>query len=113
MLTSLECAFAARFNDSAVGFVDGPLRTTSWVNAAQDPSRSQPQEQGEQHHPHPYGTWGGQFRGEFEPLPGEIVAQEHWCSSGFANTDLDLQLKKHGSALMSANDPKPVTRKAW
>ena len=28
--------------------------------------------------------------------PGEIVAQEHWCSSDFANTDLDLQLKKHG-----------------
>jgi nicotinamidase-related amidase len=24
------------------------------------------------------------------------LAQEHWCSSGFANTDLDLQLKKHG-----------------
>ena len=24
------------------------------------------------------------------------MAQEHWCSSGFANTDLDLQLKKHG-----------------
>jgi nicotinamidase-related amidase len=24
------------------------------------------------------------------------VATEHWCSSGFANTDLDLQLKKHG-----------------
>ena len=22
--------------------------------------------------------------------------QEHWCSSGFANTDLDLQLKKRG-----------------
>jgi len=21
---------------------------------------------------------------------------EHWCSSGFANTDLDLQLKRHG-----------------
>ena len=32
----------------------------------------------------------------FAPNPGEIVAQEHWCSSGFANTDLDLQLKKHG-----------------
>jgi hypothetical protein len=32
----------------------------------------------------------------FEPKPGEIVAPEHWCSSGFANTDLDLQLKKHG-----------------
>src|SRR5262249_17320851 len=39
---------------------------------------------------------GGEFRAEFAPMPGEIVAQEHWCSSGFANTDLDLQLKKHG-----------------
>ena len=43
-----------------------------------------------------YGSWGGEIRTEFEPKPGEIVAQEHWCSSGFANTDLDLQLKKHG-----------------
>jgi ureidoacrylate peracid hydrolase len=43
-----------------------------------------------------YGTWGGEFRAEFAPKPGEIIAQEHWCSSGFANTDLDLQLKKHG-----------------
>ena len=42
------------------------------------------------------GTWGGEFRAEFVPAPGEIVAQEHWCSSGFANTDLDLQIKKHG-----------------
>ena len=43
-----------------------------------------------------YGTWGGEIRSEFTPKPGEIVAAEHWCSSGFANTDLDLQLKKHG-----------------
>jgi len=43
-----------------------------------------------------YGTWGGEFRSEFAPQPGDIVAQEHWCSSGFANTDLDLQLKRHG-----------------
>jgi ureidoacrylate peracid hydrolase len=43
-----------------------------------------------------YGTWGGEIRREFGPKPGEIVAAEHWCSSGFANTDLDLQLKKHG-----------------
>jgi nicotinamidase-related amidase len=43
-----------------------------------------------------YGTWGGEIRPEFEPKPGDIVAAEHWCSSGFANTDLDLQLKKHG-----------------
>ncbi len=42
------------------------------------------------------GTWGGEIRSEFEPQPGEIVALEHWCSSGFANTDLDLQLKQHG-----------------
>ena len=43
-----------------------------------------------------YGTWGGEIRREFEPQPGDVVASEHWCSSGFANTDLDLQLKKHG-----------------
>jgi ureidoacrylate peracid hydrolase len=43
-----------------------------------------------------YGTWGGEIRSEFTPQPGDIVAQEHWCSSGFANTDLDLLLKKHG-----------------
>src|SRR5947199_10323553 len=42
------------------------------------------------------GTWGGEIRGEFAPQPGDIVALEHWCSSSFANTDLDLQLKKHG-----------------
>jgi ureidoacrylate peracid hydrolase len=49
-----------------------------------------------QHKTFEYGTWGGEFRAEFMPAAGEIVAQEHWCSSGFANTDLDLQLKKHG-----------------
>ena len=43
-----------------------------------------------------YGTWGGEIRDEFKPQADEIVIQEHWCSSGFANTDLDLQLKKHG-----------------
>jgi len=43
-----------------------------------------------------FGSWGAQLRSEFQPQPGDVVAQEHWCSSGFANTDLDLQLKKHG-----------------
>jgi nicotinamidase-related amidase len=43
-----------------------------------------------------YGTWGGEYRAEFVPAPGETVAQEHWCSSGFANTDLDNQLKRQG-----------------
>jgi nicotinamidase-related amidase len=42
-----------------------------------------------------YGTWGGQIRAEFEPRPGDVVALEHWCSSGFANTDLDMLLKRH------------------
>jgi hypothetical protein len=31
-----------------------------------------------------YGTWGGDIRPGFEPKPGETVATEHWCSSGFA-----------------------------
>jgi nicotinamidase-related amidase len=42
------------------------------------------------------GTWGGEIRREFAPQPGDIMALEHWGSSGFAKTDLDLQLKKHG-----------------
>ena len=43
-----------------------------------------------------HGTWGGEIPREFEPQPGDVVASEHWCSSGFANTDLDLLLKRHG-----------------
>jgi ureidoacrylate peracid hydrolase len=43
-----------------------------------------------------FGTWGGELHPQFEPQPNDIVAQEHWCSSGFANTDLDLLLKNHG-----------------
>jgi ureidoacrylate peracid hydrolase len=42
------------------------------------------------------GTRSGEIRREFELRPGDIVALEHWCSSGFANTDLDLLLKTHG-----------------
>lgn len=43
-----------------------------------------------------FGSWGGEIRPGFSPQHGDIVAHEHWCSSGFANTDLDLQLKRHG-----------------
>ena len=43
-----------------------------------------------------FGTWGGEFKAEFVPVSGEVVASEHWCSSGFANTDLDNQLKRRG-----------------
>jgi hypothetical protein len=49
-----------------------------------------------------YGTWGGEFHPGFEPRPGEIVAAEHRCSSGFANTDLGLQLKKTASSSSSS-----------
>ena len=41
-------------------------------------------------------TWGGAFNAEFGPQPGDIVAKEHWAQNGFANTDLDVQLKQHG-----------------
>src|SRR5689334_20464309 len=41
-------------------------------------------------------SWGGEFHPDFQPQPGEFVAREHWGSSGFANTDLDMLLKQHG-----------------
>jgi len=56
-----------------------PIQKASWLHKAFE-----------------YGTSGGEIRSEFEPQPGETVVLEHWGSSGFANTDLDLQLKKHG-----------------
>ena len=42
------------------------------------------------------GTWGGTLHDDFQVHPGDIVATEHWGSSGFPNTDLDHQLKRHG-----------------
>lgn len=60
------------------------------------------------HHPSPtqrlvmtrqtfaHGTWGGEWHPDFKPQENDIVVTEHWSSSGFANTDLDLQLKQHG-----------------
>jgi ureidoacrylate peracid hydrolase len=56
-----------------------PIQTAAWVNKTFE-----------------FGTWGGEIRREFEPKAGDIVASEHWGSSGFANTDLDLLLKRHG-----------------
>lgn len=41
-------------------------------------------------------TWGGTFHDDFQVQPGDIVATEHWASSGFPNTDLEHQLKRHG-----------------
>jgi nicotinamidase-related amidase len=42
------------------------------------------------------GTWGGEFHPDFTPRDGDVVIKEHWAQSGFANTDLDVQLKQHG-----------------
>ncbi len=41
------------------------------------------------------GSWGGQFHDDFQPQPDDIIIKEHWGQSGFANTDLDQQLKQH------------------
>ena len=42
------------------------------------------------------GTWGARFNPEFGPQPGDVVIRQHFAQSGFANTDLDFQLKQHG-----------------
>jgi len=42
------------------------------------------------------GEWGGEWHPDFAPQAGDIVASEHWGSSGFANTDLDFRLKQQG-----------------
>lgn len=42
------------------------------------------------------GEWGGEWHPDFAPKPGDIIAKEHWSQSGFANTDLDQQLRQHG-----------------
>lgn len=42
-------------------------------------------------------TWGGQWHPDFEPQPDDIIIKEHWNSSGFCNTDLDVQLRQHGA----------------
>jgi len=59
-------------------------------------------------HPNPYmlggydrlifaeGDWGGEWYPEFAPQEGDLIATEHWGSSGFANTNLDTLLKQKG-----------------
>jgi nicotinamidase-related amidase len=42
------------------------------------------------------GEWGGEWHPDFAPREGDIVVKEHWAQSGFANTDLDQQLRQHG-----------------
>jgi len=59
-------------------------------------------------HPSPYqlgsaklqvfaaGSWGGEWHPDFVPQAGDVIAKEHWSSSGFANTDLAFLLAQHG-----------------
>ncbi|SDC67958.1 Nicotinamidase-related amidase [Cupriavidus sp. YR651] len=42
------------------------------------------------------GTWGGEWHPDFIPQANDIIIKEHWAQSGFANTDLDFQLKQQG-----------------
>ena len=51
-----------------------------------------------------YGTWGGEIRREFEPQPGDIVALEHWVSSGFANTNRICRSRNTASISSSSRD---------
>lgn len=42
-------------------------------------------------------SWGGEWHPDFVPRDGDVIAKEHWSSSGFANTDLDMLLRQHGA----------------
>ena len=42
------------------------------------------------------GSFGVQVIDEVAPQPGDVIAQQHWTSSGFANTDLEFLLGKRG-----------------
>jgi nicotinamidase-related amidase len=50
----------------------------------------------QQRHTFEKGTWGGEWHPDFVPLEDDIIIKEHWAQSGFANTDLDFQLKQQG-----------------
>lgn len=42
------------------------------------------------------GMWGGEWHRGLVPQPGDVLIQQHWGQNGFANTDLDFQLKQRG-----------------
>jgi len=49
-----------------------------------------------QRHSFARGEWGGEWHPDFVPQAGDVIVKEHWAQSGFANTDLDQQLKQYG-----------------
>ncbi|MGO4326900.1 isochorismatase family cysteine hydrolase [Cupriavidus sp. 2TAF22] len=50
----------------------------------------------QERHTFELGTWGGEWHPDFIPQANDIIIKEHWAQSGFANTDLDFQLKQQG-----------------
>jgi nicotinamidase-related amidase len=54
------------------------------------------QKQTQQLKPFAKGSWGAEWHPDFVPQANDIIIKEHWAQSGFANTDLDFQLKQHG-----------------
>ena len=42
------------------------------------------------------GSWGAEYHPDLQMQPGDLEAHQHWVSSGFANTDLDLLLRSRG-----------------
>lgn len=42
------------------------------------------------------GSWGAEWHPDFIPQAGDPIVREHWNSSGFANTDLDIHLTQRG-----------------
>lgn len=97
-----------------VGLLDNLRAITAAIRAAKIPVFVVPHHRAEADdfahwtHPTPYqqgaaklqvfakGTWGGEWHPDFAPRAGDVVVKEHWGSSGFANTDLDFQLKQAG-----------------
>jgi len=41
------------------------------------------------------GSWGAEFHPDLAMKEGDLLAQNHWTASGFANTDLDFLLRQH------------------
>jgi nicotinamidase-related amidase len=41
------------------------------------------------------GSWGAMFHPDLQMKQGDILVQNHWTASGFANTDLDFMLRQH------------------
>jgi nicotinamidase-related amidase len=86
----------------------GAVRKAGWPVFVVPHHRSEPGDLDNWQRPTPYqqgairhqvfqkGSWGGEWHPEFAPQPGDIVCKEHWNSSGFANTDLDLLLRQRG-----------------